>query len=118
MASGPVAQRIEQQPSKLTVAGSIPAGVANDVKYLRGGFGTDESRIAMGRRSGEQIVDGSAMKPQLTLLPRTPSAADIAKLFERITGRRPTEQEMERVRPVLAKALRVDALADRKAARQ
>ncbi len=26
---GPVAQRIEQQPSKLKVAGSIPAGVAN-----------------------------------------------------------------------------------------
>jgi hypothetical protein len=25
---GPVAQRIEQQPSKLKVAGSIPAGVA------------------------------------------------------------------------------------------
>ena len=28
MSLGPVAQRIEQQPSKLTVAGSIPAGVA------------------------------------------------------------------------------------------
>ena len=28
MPLGPVAQRIEQQPSKLTVAGSIPAGVA------------------------------------------------------------------------------------------
>jgi hypothetical protein len=27
---GPVAQRIEQQPSKLKVAGSIPAGVANE----------------------------------------------------------------------------------------
>jgi hypothetical protein len=26
---GPVAQRIEQQPSKLKVAGSIPAGVAS-----------------------------------------------------------------------------------------
>jgi hypothetical protein len=34
MAPGPVAQRIEQQPSKLTVAGSIPAGVANKIKYL------------------------------------------------------------------------------------
>src|SRR5580704_14981943 len=28
MRHGPVAQRIEQQPSKLKVAGSIPAGVA------------------------------------------------------------------------------------------
>jgi hypothetical protein len=27
---GPVAQRIEQQPSKLKVAGSIPAGVASE----------------------------------------------------------------------------------------
>ena len=30
---GPVAQRIEQQPSKLKVAGSIPAGVAS-LKFL------------------------------------------------------------------------------------
>ena len=58
------------------------------------------------------------MKPKLTLLAGKPSAEDIAKLFERITGRKPTEQEMEKVRPVLAKALHVVALADRKAARQ
>src|SRR2546428_10473787 len=32
--SGPVAQRIEQQPSKLKVAGSIPAGVANKINWL------------------------------------------------------------------------------------
>ena len=31
---GPVAQGIEQQPSKLKVAGSNPAGVANKIKYL------------------------------------------------------------------------------------
>jgi hypothetical protein len=33
-AHGPVAQGIEQQPSKLKVAGSNPAGVANKIKYL------------------------------------------------------------------------------------
>ncbi len=33
-ADGPVAQGIEQQPSKLKVAGSNPAGVANKFKYL------------------------------------------------------------------------------------
>jgi hypothetical protein len=32
---GPVAQGIEQQPSKLKVAGSNPAGVANNIRYLR-----------------------------------------------------------------------------------
>jgi hypothetical protein len=31
---GPVAQRIEQQPSKLKVAGSIPAGVASKINDL------------------------------------------------------------------------------------
>jgi hypothetical protein len=31
---GPVAQGIEQQPSKLKVAGSNPAGVTNKFKYL------------------------------------------------------------------------------------
>jgi hypothetical protein len=31
---GPVAQGIEQQPSKLKVAGSNPAGVANEFKML------------------------------------------------------------------------------------
>src|SRR5215813_15144029 len=31
---GPVAQRIEQQPSKLKVAGSIPAGVARKINHL------------------------------------------------------------------------------------
>jgi hypothetical protein len=31
---GPVAQGIEQQPSKLKVAGSNPAGVANKIKCL------------------------------------------------------------------------------------
>ena len=31
---GPVAQGIEQQPSKLKVAGSNPAGVANNIKDL------------------------------------------------------------------------------------
>ena len=31
---GPVAQGIEQQPSKLKVAGSNPAGVANKIRYL------------------------------------------------------------------------------------
>jgi hypothetical protein len=31
---GPVAQRIEQQPSKLKVAGSIPAGVAREINNL------------------------------------------------------------------------------------
>src|SRR5215469_9391043 len=31
---GPVAQGIEQQPSKLKVAGSNPAGVANKIKHL------------------------------------------------------------------------------------
>ena len=33
-ANGPVAQGIEQQPSKLKVAGSNPAGVANKIKHL------------------------------------------------------------------------------------
>ena len=33
-ARGPVAQGIEQQPSKLKVAGSNPAGVANNFKCL------------------------------------------------------------------------------------
>jgi hypothetical protein len=32
--TGPVAQWIEQQPSKLLVAGSIPAGAANAIKAL------------------------------------------------------------------------------------
>jgi hypothetical protein len=32
--NGPVAQGIEQQPSKLKVAGSNPAGVANEINYL------------------------------------------------------------------------------------
>jgi hypothetical protein len=35
VAHGPVAQRIEQQPSKLKVAGSNPAGVANLSNGLR-----------------------------------------------------------------------------------
>jgi hypothetical protein len=35
MPLGPVAQRIEQQPSKLTVAGSIPAGVAINMPLRR-----------------------------------------------------------------------------------
>lgn len=44
IADGPVAQGIEQQPSKLKVAGSNPAGVAttfcsaNDFKYLAPGL--------------------------------------------------------------------------------
>jgi hypothetical protein len=33
-AYGPVAQGIEQQPSKLKVAGSNPAGVANKINNL------------------------------------------------------------------------------------
>jgi hypothetical protein len=33
-ADGPVAQGIEQQPSKLKVAGSNPAGVANSFNSL------------------------------------------------------------------------------------
>ena len=33
-ANGPVAQGIEQQPSKLKVAGSNPAGVANKISNL------------------------------------------------------------------------------------
>jgi hypothetical protein len=35
---GPVAQRIEQQPSKLKVAGSIPAGVARKINRLASPF--------------------------------------------------------------------------------
>jgi hypothetical protein len=33
-ATGPVAQGIEQQPSKLKVAGSNPAGVANKISHF------------------------------------------------------------------------------------
>ena len=34
IANGPVAQGIEQQPSKLKVPGSNPGGVANNFNYL------------------------------------------------------------------------------------
>ena len=44
------------------------------------------------------------MKPTLTLLPGKPSAEDIAKLFERITGRKSSEREMEEVQAILANA--------------
>src|ERR1700755_448694 len=48
---GPVAQGIEQQPSKLKVAGSNPAGVANISRVRSGGpFRTH----GYGRRSGPQ----------------------------------------------------------------
>ena len=44
---GPVAQGIEQQPSKLKVAGSNPAGVANNFKGLRPlRFGHSDKRAA------------------------------------------------------------------------
>ena len=33
-ANGPVAQGIEQQPSKLKVAGSNPAGVTNKIRHF------------------------------------------------------------------------------------
>ena len=43
-ARGPVAQGIEQQPSKLKVGGSNPPGVANKIKLLEGNNGVKSSR--------------------------------------------------------------------------
>ena len=46
------------------------------------------------------------MKPILTMLPDQPSAEEIVKLIEKLTGRKATEKEMEEVRRILAKPYR------------
>ena len=51
------------------------------------------------------------MRPTLTLLKVPVTAEQLAKLFEKITGRKPTEQEMDEIRRMLAKAMHVAALS-------
>ena len=60
---GPVAQGIEQQPSKLKVAGSNPAGVANHFKDLR-------RRKLVGQMAGEDLLRRQRPRRLITCTPR------------------------------------------------
>jgi hypothetical protein len=48
---GPVAQRIEQQPSKLKVAGSSPAGVASKIRLKSAEVGSKGTNSRLGAQS-------------------------------------------------------------------
>jgi hypothetical protein len=67
-ANGPVAQGIEQQPSKLKVGGSNPPGVANNFKYLvRLAFPRNQHWEAYGKLSSRL----SRRQPKLLATKRT-----------------------------------------------
>ena len=53
------------------------------------------------RRPNSRIPKGTGKKAELFLI-RDPDAADVAALFESLTGRKPTEAEMREVRKTLA----------------
>ena len=62
-ANGPVAQGIEQQPSKLKVAGSNPAGVANKINYLCGN--RHGHMLEIGERGARQ--ESQAQRPAIAV---------------------------------------------------
>ena len=88
-AYGPVAQGIEQQPSKLKVAGSNPAGVANKINSLSLVYARKPSR---NRRHGSQVAlngewhagrrprRGPSRRPALDRLSFSPTIGDIARI--------------------------------------